>query len=131
MEVKVQVGQEVVVARSGTYNCTYIYGKVARVTPTGQVAVELKSGDVIKFDKHGRERSKDSWRRAYIRTDVEAVRKEVAIRDAKYKAVGAMNAIKMDRDARHEWSKETMMVELQNMKNRLAEAEALVNAIPV
>jgi hypothetical protein len=82
IQMKVIVGQPVVIIHAGNYGHTYDFGyAVSKVTPTGRVTVKRDDKYERKFDSDGRELGRSSpYNRDWIETDVE-----------KYKAIEARN----------------------------------------
>lgn len=124
------VGQEVGIVRGGAYGSSYTFGTVTRVTPGGRVEVTMSWGMVLKFNNKGVELG-EKYRPGYLRADVaylkSVVAKEVACKDA---AV-AMNAVIALGQARTTWNRESLKAQFDAMKQKMEEAERLVNAIPV
>lgn len=122
-------GQEVVVVRSGQYDCTYLFGRVLKVTPTGQVTVKLAGPDPIRFNANGREIGVE-YSRLTLRSDVDAVRALVAKRDATYKAVMSINKVAAVKPVPSYANRDALLEMVRVLKNQILEAEELVRAIP-
>lgn len=122
-------GQEVAVVRSGAYDCTYLFGRVLKVTPTGQVSVKLAGPDPVRFNANGSEIGAE-YSRLSLRSDVAEVRALVAKRDATYKAVTSINKVSAVKPVPSYANRDVLLEMVRVLKNQILEAEELVRAIP-
>jgi len=124
------IGQKVYVVRWGSWSRSYILGEVTKVTPTGRVDVLMPSGLVIRFDSRGYEMG-ESYRKAQLDFDVEAIKKTIDREAAEMKAVQALNEVKLEENIRPSWGKDAILKGINELKEKLALAEKLANAIPI
>ena len=128
--MKVEIGQEVVVLRSGTYISVPAFGYfVTKVTSTGRFTVQRKDSEYqIKFNADGNEMGTDKYSRHWIETDVQKWRDIIAKGDRTMNAANAIKTVQPERISLL-WPKDHFMKVIAEMKQKLAIAEDLVNKI--
>lgn len=140
MKIQVQVGQEVAIQR---YTGGYWFGVVTKVTPTGRSTVKpansvfngTGSEREFQFDNEGVAKAsyegESHYRRDRLQVDVAAVREQIGARQRREDAAQAINAITKanERPARHEWSKETLQIRVDELEGLIAAARAAVEAV--
>lgn len=128
-------GQEVAI-QSGYGRGTVYFGyKIARVTPKGQVVIEIPAMGTIaarerRFDADGYEMgsSAGKFNRDRLVFDVAAARANAEREKRSALAAGLLNDINADR-VRSTYSKESMLKVVADLEAQLAAARAAVEAI--
>lgn len=135
--MNVQIGQEVVVGRAGSWKYHYSFGyKVTRITPKGQIVVvrETLNGDgspsvrEMRFNVNGDEIGSTRYTTHRLHLNVDEIKDRLAKEDRTQAACKAIYDVKVEVSNR--WlSKETLETYITELEEKLAEAKAAVEAI--
>lgn len=124
------VGQEVVVARMGSWDMHYDFGYVVtKVTPSGQVVVKHPEITAeCRFNADHREVGVDRYRAAELRLDVQELQEREARQKRSIDAVNLIHAVRTTVQGRKP-CKTLLQEEIQELEEKLAAAKAAVEAI--
>lgn len=122
--IEVVEGQEVVVFhRYGDFS----FRRVKRITPTGQIVVA--GNPDMRFDKTGSQIGV-SYRRAQLRTDVDAIREEVRQRNLRNEAAQLVLAVQASIRGVEFLTKQELLKSLDQVQEKLDTARAAVEKLP-
>jgi hypothetical protein len=133
METTMQVNDQVFIANpsSGMYPTRYHQGKVVKITPSGQVDVQI--GECVRrYGANGKEIAKPGAYKTnnYLDTMPFDERKAIIEQEERTKIASILvHAIQADRRITHRWSKEGLLNEVIRLETELAQARAAVEAI--
>jgi hypothetical protein len=115
-----------VAAYSPRYDWETKFGKVLRTTPSGQIVVDIGSGAIVRFDKHGSEIGAPGYRKYRYLAPAQDVRDQKALVDARKHAANAINKIYQEMEQVREWSPESMLNYIQGIQQQLINAKTCV-----
>jgi hypothetical protein len=129
----VTIGMEVA-ARSWKYDWESKFGKVVKITPSGQIVVQLEYPNLpnptpdqaktleARFDKHGREIASGS-NRARDLVPAQELRDSIALKEVQKLAKSAINKIRQEMEEVREWGPEYMLEYLNVMQQKIIAAK--------
>lgn len=135
---KAVVGQEAVIVTPASYAPNYKFGKVTKVTPSGQVEVTYTWGleekaETVRFTGAGRlidgHYSGSEYRRPYLSFDIEGIRAQKLERELRQRAVHAVNAIKLERTVGDAYCKADLLEVVTKMEALVKAAREAVEAM--
>lgn len=128
-ETTPEVGQEVAIARHGSWDTQYTFGNIDKITPSGMIDVITPSGAITRFKDLREKGGISRFHARYLDLDVKSVRATLEERKLKYAASAALNAVKLESPAQNGWSKEAYLSELATLETKVATARAAIEEI--
>jgi hypothetical protein len=130
---KPEIGQEVVVCKSGNFETHYYFGYVVtKISPKGNITIAQKDNPEHTriFNVRGEERSTiySKYDRPWIELDVQRIREVIAQRRRTTDAIAAVSKIRAD-DISRRWNKEHLQEEIARLEQLLDEAKKKVDEI--